>query len=359
MQHPRTVITGTGSFIPPGIKTNEQFANQEFYDEHFNRIETPAKEVAEKFRQITGIEERRYVDAGMKTSDMAGIAAKLAIEDAAIDPETIDQIIVAHNFGNVLSDTIQTEQLPALASRVKHSLGIKNPSCIPYDILFGCPGWLQGLIQADAFFKAGVAKKCLVIGTETLSRVLDHHDRDSMIFSDGAGACILEAKNADETKSGVLGCSMMSHCNDEVDYLFLGKSNKPGSDPRIRYIKMKGRKVYEYAIKHVPEAMKQCLDASGIGINELKKVFIHQANEKMDEGIIKALYKLYGLKEMPPHIMPMSIHKFGNSSVATIPTLFDMVRKGLLDNHSLHPGDVIMFASVGAGMNINAVCYRL
>lgn len=358
MEHNRTVITGTGSYIPSYVKTNRDFAGHNFYGEDHKPIDTAPDIVVEKFKQITGIEERRYVGADMTASDMAAIAATKAIEDAGCDPETIDQIIVAHNFGNVVKHTIQTDVLPALASRVKHVLGISNPNCVPYDILFGCPGWIQGMIQADAYFKSGMAKKCLVIGTETLSRVLDFYDRDSMIFSDGAGACVVEALPTEE-KAGILACCVQSHCNDEVDYLYLGKSNFPDSDPRIRYIKMKGRKVYEYAVRHVPLAMKACLDKSGVEISELKKVFIHQANEKMDEGIIKAMYKLYGIREVPQHIMPMSIHKLGNSSVATVPTLFDLVKKGTMEEHVLHKGDVVLFASVGAGMNINAICYRI
>ena len=122
---------------------------------------------------------------------------------------------------------------------------------------------------------------------------------------------------------------------------------------------MNGRKVYEYAMKHVPVAMKECLDKAGVDITNLKKVFIHQANEKMDEGIIKAMYKLYGTEPVPKDIMPMSIHKLGNSSVATVPTLFDTVRRGTMGEHTLSEGDIILFASVGAGMNINAVCYRM
>lgn len=359
MRSIRTVITGTGSYIPPCIKTNKEFSADQFYGEDNRAIEAPATEIIEKFKQITGIEERRYAENKMNSSDMAAIASRQAIEDSGCDPETLDQIILAHNFGDVVKNTIQTDAVPALASRVKHVLGIKNPSCIAYDILFGCPGWVQGVIQADAFFKAGVAKKCLVIGTETLSRVLDIYDRDSMIFSDGAGACILEAKEGDDNSSGILGSAALSHCLDEVDYLFLGKSNYPGSDPGIRYIKMKGRKVYEYAMKYVPQAMKECLDKSGIPIGDLKKVFIHQANEKMDEGIIKAMYKLYDIRNVPDNIMPMSIHSLGNSSVATIPTLYDMVRKRDMPQHELNEGDVVLFASVGAGMNINAVCYRV
>jgi 3-oxoacyl-[acyl-carrier-protein] synthase III len=355
----QSVITGTGSYIPALVKTNRDFTAHDFYDEHFLPINQAPNIVVEKFQSITGIEERRYAAPEMDASDMASIAAKLAVAESGMDIETLDQIIVAHNFGNVQKHTIQTDVLPALASRVKHDLGIHNPNCVAYDILFGCPGWIQGLIQAHCYFLAGMAKKCLVIGTETLSRVLDVYDRDSMIFSDGAGAAVIEYAEVDATGSGILSTSVQSHCTDEAYYLYLGKSNFPNSDPRVRYIKMKGRKVFEYAMKYVPLAMKDCLDKAKVDINEVKKVFIHQANEKMDEGIIKALFKLYGLKEIPPYIMPMSIHKLGNSSVATVPTLYDLVRKNQLENHSLAVGDIVLFASVGAGMNINAICYRV
>ncbi len=217
---------------------------------------------------------------------------------------------------------------------------------------------MQGVIQADAFFKAGIAKKALIVGTETLSRVIDMYDRDSMIFSDGAGAAVVEYKEVSMDGPGVLSASVQTHSLTEVDYINMGKSFYPDSDSKIRFIKMKGRKVYEYAMKNVPAAMKDCLDKSGISINELKKVFIHQANEKMDEGIIKRLYQLYGINKIPENIMPMSIHWLGNSSVATIPTLYDLVINNKVADHHLAAGDVILFASVGAGMNINAVCYR-
>ncbi len=353
----RTVITGTGCYIPTHVKTNTDFTQQDFYTEDRNRIETERQIIVEKFQKITGIAERRYVTDDLNTSDIAGFAAAKAIIDSGIDPETLDMIIVAQNFGNVLKNTIQTDAVPAIASRVKHNLNIKNPACVAYDILFGCPGWVQGVIQAEAYFKAGMAKKALVIGAETLSRVIDPHDRDSMIFSDGAGAAVLEYREAEA--SGILSSSALSHCVDEAYYINMGSSYFPGSCPATRYIKMKGRKVYEYALKYVPEAMKDCLDKSGFGIGELKKVFIHQANEKMDEAIIQALYKLYGRDEAPQNIMPMSIHYLGNSSVATVPTLYDLVLKGQAEGHEVHRGDLVLFASVGAGMNINAVCYRV
>lgn len=354
----RSVITGSGSYIPPVIQTNQDFERHIFYTENNQPLPIAPGEVVEKFRQITGIEERRYTNDELNTSDIGYIAADEALRASGTDPEEIDQLIVAHNFGNVIKHTIQTDAVPSLANRIKHKLGIRNPHCVAYDILFGCPGWVQGMIQADAFFRAGMAHKALIIGAETLSRVLDMYDRDSMIFSDGAGAVVLEYRETGDRGSGILGSTAATHSLEEVDYINMGMSFFPGSDPRVRYIKMKGRKVYEYAMKHVPAAMKECLEKSGVEITQLKKIFIHQANEKMDEAIIQRLYRLYGIKEAPENIMPMCIHWLGNSSVATVPTLYDMVLKGKLPEHQLHPGDIVLFASVGAGMNINAVCYR-
>lgn len=354
----RTVITGSGCYIPPVIQSNSDFSEHLFYTENQQPLATPPQEVIDKFKQITGIAERRYTTDDLNTSDIGAIAAEKAIIDSGINREELDQIIVAHNFGNVYKNTIQTDAVPSLAGLIKHQLGIHNPNCVAYDLLFGCPGWLQGVIHADAFFKAGIAKKALVIGTETLSRVIDMYDRDSMIFSDGAGATVLEYKETGNSGQGMLSACVQTHSIDEVGYINMGHSFYPGSDPTVRYIKMKGRKVYEYAMKYVPAAMKDCLDKSCIPIQDLKKIFIHQANEKMDDGIIKRLYQLYGIAQVPEHVMPMSIQWLGNSSVATIPTLYDLVLKQKVEHHQLNAGDVLLFASVGAGMNINAVCYR-
>jgi len=351
----RAVITGTGGYIPPGIKKNSDFLEQTFYAEDGEVIPTHKELLIDKFKKITGIEERRYLFNDLSTSDMAAMSASLAIEESGIDPETLDLIIVAHNFGDVPGNIFQSDAVPSIASRVKHQLKIQNPVCIAFDVLFGCPGWIMAVMQAEAFFKAGMANKALIIGAETLSRVIDKYDRDSMIFSDGAGAVVLEYKESNG--EGILSSSALSHCNEEVDYLYMGPSYNPSVDSETHYMKMKGRKVYEYALKFVPEAMKACFDKSGESITELKKIFIHQANEKMDEAIVQAFYKLYNL-DAPKDVMPMCIHYLGNSSVATIPTLFDLVRKGLSGDHELRSGDLVLFASVGAGMNINAICYR-
>jgi len=347
-------ITGTGSYIPSSIEKNENFHQHQFLNTDGSTLTHPNEVIIQKFKAITGIDERRYAYDHLTSSDLGFFAAEKAIEDANINREDLDYIIVAHNFGDVKHNTIQSDILPCLASRIKHSLRIKNPKCVAYDILFGCPGWIEGVIQANAFIKAGIAKKCLVIGTETLSRVVDKHDRDSMIYSDGAGATIIEATN---NEGGILAHETASFTYDEAYYLFFGNSNNKNLCPDTRYIKMDGRKIYEFALSNVPLAMKACLDKSGVNIKDVKKIFIHQANEKMDEAILKRFYKLYE-EDIPDGIMPMSIQELGNSSVATVPTLYDLVRNNKLENQTLTKGDVIMFASVGAGMHINAIVYK-
>jgi 3-oxoacyl-[acyl-carrier-protein] synthase-3 len=348
-------ITGSGSYIPLKTVTNNDFSNHLFLNDDGSKIAQPNEIITRKFQGITGIEERRYATDNQVTSEMATIAAQKAIEDAKLDPETLDYIIFAHNFGDVKKDAIQGDMLPSLASKVKHNLRIKNPKCVAYDMLFGCPGWVESVIQAQAFIKAGMAKKCLVIGAETLSRVVDPHDRDSMIYSDGAGATIVEATN---DEGGILAHESATFTYDEANYLFFGKSYNENNDPDVRYIKMYGRKIYEFALNNVPNAMKECLDKSGTDIKNLKKILIHQANEKMDEAIVQRFYKLYNM-EMPVGIMPMSIHKLGNSSVATVPTLYDLMTKGEIESQVINKGDIILFASVGAGMNVNAIVYKM
>ena len=347
-------ITGTGSYIPEIIQDNYKFLDRNFFDNEGNRIETKNEEIIEKFQKITGIRERRYAKDELNTSDIAYLAGKEAIINSKVDPEKIDYIILAHNFGNANNDSTQVDVFPSLAVRVKNLLKIKNPKCVAYDILFGCPGWLEGIIQGYGFIKAGMAERCLVIGADTLSRVVDVNDRDSMIFADGAGATIIEKT---EEKGGILSHNTASYTDDEVFYLFYGKSYNPQADEKTKYIKMRGRKVYEFALTNVPSAMKECLDLANTDISEIKKILIHQANAKMDDAIVKRLYKLFN-EESPEEIMPLTVDRFGNSSVATVPTMFDLIVRNKLGDHKIEKGDKIIFASVGAGMHINAMVYQ-
>ena len=264
-------IIGTGSYIPSKIKLNNDFSGNSFLDTEGKEIQSKNDEIIQKFQSITGIKERKYITQDLNSSDIAAKASSNAIKSSSIDPETIDYIILAHNIGDVSHDSNQVDAMPSLASRVKSKLKIQNPNCVAYDILFGCPGWLEGVIQANAFIRSGIAKRCLVVGSETLSRVIDSNDRDGMIFADGAGAVILELSNQ---KDGVLSHKTVTYTNNnEVNYIYFGKSNSLNSD-NTKYIKMQGRKVYEFALSKVPDAMKKCYDDSGYNIKSLKKIFI-------------------------------------------------------------------------------------
>ena len=347
-------ITGSGSIVPHHIQNNLGFLNNSFYDPDGNSISNPNEEIIDKFKTITGIKQRRYIKDDETVVDIAVEASHLAIKDAQLDAENLNYIIVAHNVGDIEKNSNQVNTLPSLASKIKAGLRIKNPNCVAYDILFGCPGWVEGVIQASAFIKAGMAKKCLVVGADTLSRVLDQTDRDSMIYADGAGAAVIEQV---DDQAGILSHKTVTYTYEgEANFIFYGPSNR--NREGTKYIKMQGRKVYEFALSKVPAAIQNCLEASGESIEDVKKIFIHQANLKMDDAIIKRFYRLYK-KPMPEDVLPMNIQEFGNSSVATVPTLFDLIRKDNYGGHKLNKGDLIIFASVGAGMNINSITYRV
>ena len=353
-----SVITGTGSYVPPVEMKNENFISYEFYDNDGNPIDTPSEQIVEKFKEITTIESRRYASDEQSTSDLALYASEKALESAGVDREDLDYIIVAQNFGETQPGSISVDTLPSLASRLKAKLKIQNPFSVAYDIIFGCPGWVQAMIQADYYIKSGDAKKVLVVGTDILSRLSDPHDRDSMIYADGAGAVIVEGRES-ETPIGMLGHIARSDA-DYVDMLFMGNSYKKElAEKKELYLKMYGRKLYQYALENVPTAIRAGLDRVNLHINDVKKVLIHQANGKMDDAILKRLYRLYNIKDVPYDVMPMSISWLGNSSVATVPTLLDLVLRGEMKEHEINSGDVIILASVGAGMNINSITYRV
>lgn len=354
-----SVFTGTGSYVPTKRIGNDYFLDYDFYDSTGEKITTPNNEITRKFQEITTIAERRYAEDDQVTTDLALYAAERAIEAAKIDKEELDYIIFAHNFGETRMDNIQVDVLPTLAARLKQKLGISNPSSVAYDVLYGCPGWIQAVIQADYYIRSGDAKKILVVGADVLSRVSDPHDRDSMIYADGAGAAIMEAVESDEPV-GILGHNSRSDALEYVNMLRMGYSYKPELAAKKNfYLKMNGRRLYQYALENVPKTIKAGLDKLKLHISEVGKVLIHQANGKMDDAILARLFKLYGINEIPETIMPMTISWLGNSSVATVPTLLDIIMRGDMNEHTVSKGDNLVLASVGAGMNINSIVYRI
>ncbi|HYH56449.1 MAG TPA: 3-oxoacyl-[acyl-carrier-protein] synthase III C-terminal domain-containing protein, partial [Anseongella sp.] len=294
--------------------------------------------------------------------DLGFLSAKDALDSSGIDKETLDYIIVAHNFGDVVFGSNRSDLVPSLASRVKYMLGIENPGCVAYDLPFGCPGWVEGLIQANYFIRSGDVKRCLVIGAETLSRVVDPSDRDTMLFSDGSGAVILEALESEapaRKQRGILAHKTRTYAGEHAMLLKMGGSNAPERHGSGNiFLKMNGRKVYEFALSQVPLVIKEALDMAGVHITEIKKVLIHQANDKMDAAILERLFRLYGCENCDAALMPMTISWLGNTSVATIPTLLDLIMKGKFKDQHLSPGDTVIISSVGAGMNVNALIYR-
>jgi 3-oxoacyl-[acyl-carrier-protein] synthase-3 len=354
----RSVIIGTGSEIPPRRVANEAFLENQFfidYDQPLDRAEN--RTTVSKFEEITEISERRWANDDQVASDLGLAASRRAIEASGVDPESLDYIIFAHNFGDVLASNRRCDFCPSLAARVKERLGIVNPRCIAYDLPFGCPGWVQGVIQADYYLRSGDASRALVIGGETLSRISDPHDRDSMIYSDGAGAAVLEARDSDDD-AGILAHAARSDTVEHARLLWMGPSYDRGKGDETLYLKMYGRKLYNYALSNVPGVVRESLERAGLSLGDVSKVFLHQANAKMDDAILKRLFKLCDIDEIPPGVMPMSIAWLGNSSVATVPTLLDLVVRGEMNGHELASGDVVILASVGAGMNINSIVYR-
>ncbi len=353
-----TVITGSGSYIPTRRILNEDFKEHTFYDANGIKLVKSTAEIIEKLEKISGIRERRYVTDDLVTSDIAFWAAEDALVSSGNNPQSLGAIILAHNFGDIRAGNLRSELVPSLASRVKHRLKITNPSTLALDLPFGCAGWLQGVIQADQLLKSGSVKKIMVIGAETLSRVCDPHDRDSMIYSDGAGAVILESI-ASQEPVGILASTVKSFADDLAYLIRMGASFNPEFAGNTLFLKMNGHRLYENILKMVPGIVKETLEKIQLPLDKVDQFLIHQANEKMDEAILKQLFILYGLPAPPKHLMPMTISWLGNSSVATLPTMFDMMAKGRLEKHSITSGEHLVLTAMGAGVNINSVVYKV
>jgi 3-oxoacyl-[acyl-carrier-protein] synthase III len=352
----RSRIIATGSHIATEIIKNEYFNQHQFYTAEGLLNPKPTAAIVQKMAEISGITERRYTKQEFSTSDLSLWAAQDALQSGDIDGETLDYIIVAHNFGDVRRSNLQADMLPNMASRVKARLGIKNPNCVCYDILFGCPSWVQAVIQADYFLKSGDAYRALIIGADVMSAINDPHDVDSMLFADGAGAVILEAVETNENV-GIINHKTVTDALQGLNYLAMGTSRRP-SDKEEIYIKMQGPNVFKYGLEKVPQAIAACLQKANLSINDVKQLFIHQANARMIKAMMQKLAELYDLTEMPAEKVPYTVQFLGNTSAATVPTLLDLVMKNKLAPHSFDKGDNIILASVGGGMHANCILYK-
>ena len=348
-----TNIVATGAYFPSDIVRNSDFLDRQFLKKDGSPISKPTAQIIEKLKEITTIEERRYAN-GINTRHMAFKASVQAIERSGIDKESLGGIIIAHNFGDIQPGDTQGHLVPNLAARGKNDLGIKNPKCFAYDVLFGCPGWLLGMDLAHQNIICGNASSVLVVGVELLSRVVDPHDLDAMLFGDGAGAAVVTADNS-ESKKGILGYDSRSDCGDELDYLKMGKPIV-GDDEKL-YINMAGQSVFKYAVNNVPKLITETLKHLQIPFEHVSHFLFHQANGKMIQAMGRQLAELNDSPCIDDKT-PMILEKLGNTSVATIPTLLDMMLTGRLDDHTINEGDIAVMASVGAGMHANCLVYK-
>ena len=348
-------ISGTGCALPANVVKNEAFLGHKFYNKDGTPFSKSSEEIVKKLESITGIRERRYINKDEDSIPLMKEAAIAALENAGISGDKLDGIIVAHNAGNMVPGVTSYHPVPNLAANLKHALKIENPEMVAYDILFGCPGWLQAIIQAHQAIRNGDASHMMVVGLEVASRMLDPHDVDSMIFADGCGATVLSATKENK---GVLSYSTYSHAQDDLGYIYLSESNKPDY-PRDTLVKMNGRKVYQYATTYLPQVINKSLQKSGHTIQDVDMFLFHQANEKMLQAIINRVAENHGQTGLDYEgKVPVTIHKLGNTSVATIPTMMDMILKGKMEKYQINDGDLVVMASVGAGMHCNAMVYQ-
>jgi 3-oxoacyl-[acyl-carrier-protein] synthase III len=350
-------ITGTGSAMPSRVITNDYFLDHTFYTKEGKKNEKSTAAIIQKLEEISGIKERRFIPEEEPSVEILFQACSNAIQDAGIDKNEIDGLIVAHNAGNMLPNQVGVfHTVPNLAAVVKNKLGINNHQCHAYDILFGCPGWLQGVIQANRLIESGEATHVLVAGLEIASRLLDPNDVDSLLMADGCGATIVSKSESKD--KGVLAHAMFSHTEEDLNNITLGASLNRETTGHC-FFKMNGQRVYKYATSWLPQVIRQALDKVEITPSEVDYFFFHQANAKMLRVIASNLMDLYGITDQQyVNKIPSSISFLGNTSVATIPMLFDLVNKQQMEGFTLKEGQTYVFASVGAGMHCNAVVYK-
>lgn len=312
-------VIGTGSYVPERVVTNEDLAKV---------VDTNDEWIVTR----TGIHERRIaMDEG--TGFMATEASRRALADAGIDASELDLIVLATSSSD--------HCFPSTACEVQAEIGAKN--AVAFDISAACSGFEFALSTAHAFLASGTYRTALIVGADCLSKLTDWTDRGTcVLFGDGAGAAVIRAAEtgvihmvmgSDGARGQVLTCTARTDGN-----CFNGKT------PQLGYIQMDGQEVFKFAVKKVPECIRQVLDESGTSMDEIKYFVLHQANYRICEAVAKRL-------KQPLEKVPMNIDRFGNTSGATVPILLDELnREGKLER-----GDKIVLAGFGGGLTWGAV----
>lgn len=312
-------ISGIGSYVPEKVVTNHDLAKI---------VDTSDEWIVER----TGIRERRIAEQDLATSDMASIAAKRALEDAKLSAEDIGLIIVA----TVTPD----HAFPSTACIVQKNIGAINAAA--FDISVGCTGFVYGLVIAEQFIKSGFYEKVLVIGAETLSKIVDWQDRNTcVLFGDGAGACVLERC---EEKMGILAYELDSDgANGSLLIQPAGGSRLPASEftvkNRMHFIKMDGREVFKFAVRVMDKASQSVIEKANLELKDIDFLIPHQANIR----IIEAAAKKLKLEQSKIYV---NLNRYGNMSSASIPVAL----KEAVDEKKIKQGDNVLLVAFGAGL---------
>jgi 3-oxoacyl-[acyl-carrier-protein] synthase-3 len=318
------VITGYGSFAPVKRLTNEELAKM---------IDTSDEWITDR----TGIKTRHITSDNESTAYLATEAARRALAEAHLDAGELDLIIVA---------TITPEMVfPSTASFVQRSLQAKKAWV--FDLAAACSGFVYGLSIVQQFIESGRIKNALVIGAETLSKITNWGDRTSCIlFGDGAGAVVIE--RSEDGHKGIIYSTMSSDgdCWEALNCQAYGSrypSDKKLEDPKKIYMEIKGREVYQQAVRRIVEAVTDCLEHCGLSIDDINMVISHQMNARIIESAAKRL-------RLPKEKVFLNIAEYGNTSAASVPIAFDeCARSGKIKR-----GDIIIFVAFGAGLTWGA-----
>jgi 3-oxoacyl-[acyl-carrier-protein] synthase-3 len=315
----RSVVAGVGSALPARRVTNEELAD---------KVDTSDAWIVER----TGIRSRYVAGEGETTASLATAAARKALDQAGLEPTDIDLI--------VLATATPDQTFPSSATKVQAALGISD--CIAFDVHAVCTGFLYALSVADSMLRSGNAKKALVIGAETFSRILDWEDRATcVLFGDGAGALVL---SAEEGESGILATRLHADGRHN-DLLFV--DGGPSTTGTVGKLRMKGREVFRHAVVNLADVMNEVLAASGLTAADVDWVVPHQANAR----ILDATARKLGL---PAEKVIVTVDEHANTSAASVPLAFDAaVRDGRIQR-----GDLIVLEAMGGGFTWGAATLR-
>ena len=318
----RSVITGTGSALPANRVTNADLAG---------KVDTSDEWIVER----TGIRQRYIADDSETTSSLATVAARNALDAAGIDAGEIGLI--------VLATATPDHTFPATATQVQAALGCGGG--VAFDVQAVCSGFLYALATADSLLRTGMAGKALVIGSETFSRILDWDDRTTcVLFGDGAGAVVLEARDVAEDGPGILA-SRLHADGQHKDMLFV--DGGPSTTGTVGKLRMKGREVFRHAVVNLADVLKEVLDETGKSAADIDWVVPHQANARILDATARKL-------ELPVEKIVVTVDRHANTSAASVPLALDTAMR----DGRIQPGDLVMFEAMGGGFTWGASLVR-